>query len=144
MTIKTKFNEGDKDLYDIPMTNLNFYNHDGSCPTVDGIDSFVWDGQEFKLDDVVVAGGHIGNIEAISITHGVCMLGLSYNFEKCIKNPYDWEMWSGFRCSINGLRHATEEEKARYAISADLTCDAAERADAAYKDRRAGFAPRSY
>lgn len=134
---------GDRALYHIPMTNLNFY-HNGKCCTNDGIDSFFYGGETFVSCDIVVVGGHIGNIEIVNLAQGAVGLGLSYEYDKCIKNPYDWAMWSGFRCSINGLRHATEEEKARYAISADLTCDAAERADAAYKDRRAGFAPRSY
>lgn len=130
---------GDREMYDLSLKGLNFYNTDGSCPTVDGIDSFEYNGSTFKLDDIVVVGGHIGNIEAVSLEHGVCMVGLSYEYEECMKNPYDWGLWSGFRCRMDGLRHATEEEAKKYRISAGLTCDAAERADAAYKDKRAGF-----
>ena len=109
---------GDRALYHIPMTNLNFY-HNGKCCTKDGIDAFTYGGETFKSCDIVVVGG-----------------GVSYEYDKCIKNPHDWEMWSGFRCSMNGLRHATEEEIEKYEISANLTADAAEAADNAYKEKR--------
>lgn len=128
---------GDKALYDIPMTALNFYNHNGSCPTVDGIDSFSYGEETYRLDDIVVVGGHIGNIENVSLAQGVAGLGLSYEYEECMKNPYDWSMWSGYRCPLSDIRHATEEERNKYEISAKLTCDAAERADNAYKEKRA-------
>ena len=127
---------GEKTLYDIQMTALNFYNHDGSCPTVDGIDSFTYNGGTFKCDDIVVAGGHIGNIETVNTEYGVCMLGLSYNYKECMQNPEDWEMWSGFRCRMDDIRHATPDEIKKYEISSGLTCDAAEAADVAYKEKR--------
>lgn len=126
---------GGKAMYKIPMTALNFY-HNGRCVTEKGIDSFAYDGETFRCDDIVVVGGHIGNIELVSITHGVAGLGLSYEYGDCMENPYDWEMWSGFRCPLDGIRHATEEEKKKYEISAGLTCDAAEAADNAYKESR--------
>ena len=127
---------GDKDLYEIPMTNLNFYNQDGSCPTVDGIDSFTYGDETYKCDDIVVVGGHIGNIEIVSLAQGVAGLGLSYVYDDCMNNPYEWEMWSGFRCGLDGIRHATDDERKKYEISAGLTCDSAERADNAYKEKR--------
>lgn len=127
---------GNKDLYKIPMTNLNFYNHNGSCPTVGGIDSFTYGDETYRLDDIVVVGGHIGNIEIVNLAQGVAGLGLSYEYEECMKNPYDWSMWSGFRCALDGIRHATDDERKKYEISAELTCDSAERADNAYKEKR--------
>ena len=127
---------GEKALYNVQMTALNFYNHDGSCPTVDGIDSITYNGSTFKCDDIVIAGGHIGNLEAVNTELGVCMLGLSYNYNECMKNPYDWCMWSGYRCKMNDIRHATPDEIKKYEISAGLTCDSAERADKAYKEKR--------
>ena len=133
----------DKHLYELPLESLFWYFKGERFPK-EGIEHYKHDGKTFMRDDIVVAGGHIGNLEAVNEEEGVCMLGLSYDYGKCMRNPRNWEMWSGFRCRVDGIRHATEEEKAKYAISADLTCDAAERADAAYKDRMAGFAPRSY
>lgn len=131
----------DKHLYELPLKSLFWYFKGERFPK-EGIERFDHDGKTFKRDDIVVVGERIGNIEAVNEDEGVCMLGLSYEYGKCMHNPYKWEMCSGFRCKVDGIRHATKEEKAKYAISADLTCDAAERADAAYKDRRAGFSPR--
>ena len=133
----------DKHLYELPLKSLFWYFRGERFPK-EGIERYEHDGKTFTRDDIVVAGGHIGNIEAVNEEEGVCMLGLSYDYDKCMRNPRAWEMWSGFRCRVDGIRHATEEEKAKYAISADLTCDAAERADAAYKERKAGFSPRPY
>lgn len=130
---------GDKAIYDIPLRPLNFYNHNGTCPTPDGIDGFDMNGEIFVYDDTVVAGGHIGNIESVNLERGICMLGLSYEYDKCMANPYKWESWSGFRCRIDDIRHATDKERKKYDISAKLTCDLAALADAEYKDMRAGF-----
>ena len=130
----------DKALYDIPTTPLNIHHHNGSViPNDGGIDSFDHNGATFKHDNIVVVGGHIGNIERVNLEEGVCALGLSFPYEDCMRDPHDWWMHSGYHCKLDGIRHATEDEKKKYNISADLTCDAFERSDMAYKDKRAGF-----
>ena len=91
--------------------------------------------QLFRCDDIVVVGGHIGNIEGVDFDEEICHLGLSYEYVHCMANPEDWEMWSGYSCPYEGIRFATEEEKKNYEISAGLTCDAAEAADRAWKER---------
>lgn len=105
-------------------------------PPYDGVMSVRLEGHVFEADDIVVAGGHIGNIEGVDIEEKTVHLGLSYEYDKCMADPEDWEMFSGHQCSYNGIRHATREEIRKYEISAGLTCDAAEMADIAYKEKR--------
>lgn len=124
----------DKDLYDIPMVSLNFYNHDGSCPTKGGIDSFDYNGQTFKCDDLVVVDGQIGNIEIVNIEEGCVGLGMSLIYADVMARK-PWSMSSGHRCKIDGLRHATDEEKRVYEIDANDVYDGAERADRMWKER---------
>lgn len=123
-----------QNIYDIQMKNLNFYNHDGSCPTKDGIDSFEYNGQTFKCDDLVVVDGQIGNIEIVNVEAGVCGLGMSFIYDDVMARK-DWTMTSGYRCPMTGLRHATDEEKRLYEIDANDVCDAAEASDRAWKER---------
>ena len=116
------------------MTNLNFYNHNGSCPTRDGIDSFMYDGQTFRCDDIVVVDGQIGNIEIVNLTQNVCGLGLSLVYDDVMaRRP--WTMSSGHRCLLDGIRHATDEEKRLYDVDANDVCDIAEASDRAWKER---------
>lgn len=128
----------DKAVYSLPMTSLNFYNHNGSCPTRDGIDSFMWDGSEFKCDDIVVVDGEIGNIECVNLTQGYCGLGMSFDYADTMAHK-EWEMTSGYRCKLEGIRHATDEEKAEYKKVADDVCYIAEAADNARKERGFSF-----
>lgn len=123
-----------KDLDDIPMVGLNFYNHDGSCPTKDGIDSFDYNGQTFKCDDLVVVDGQIGNIEIVNIEEGCVGLGMSLIYADVMARK-PWSMSSGHRCKIDGLRHATDEEKRVYEIDANDVYDGAEQADRMWKER---------
>ena len=115
------------------MTALNFY-HNGRCVTRNGIDSFLYDGEEFKCDDIVVVGGEIGNIEGVNITLGYCALGMSFNYEDTM-SAREWTMTSGFRCKLDGIRHATKEEIELYEIPAKEACDIAEASDIAWKER---------
>ena len=130
-------------IYDIKMTGLNHYDNGKPTPFWNpedgehfGIDSFEFNGETFKSDDIVVVGGEIGNIEIVNISEGIAGLGLSFDYDECMHNPYDWTMSSGYRCKMDGLRHATDEEIKKYEISSGLCCDAAERADIAYKEKR--------
>ena len=101
----------------------------------DGILSVKIGSNIYKCDEIVVVGGHIGNIERIDLEAKQCQLGLSYEYDQCMEDPEEWEMWSGYTCSYEGIRHATEDEIKNYTISSDLTCDAAEAADRAWKER---------
>lgn len=123
-----------QNFYEIPMTSLNFYNHNGSCPTKNGIDSFIYDGQTFRCDDLVVVDGQIGNIELVSLTHGVVGLGMSLEYDDVMARR-QWTMSSGHRCLMDGIRHATDEEKALYERDANEVYDAAEASDRAWKER---------
>lgn len=131
----------DKKLYDMPMKSLFWYFNGKRFPK-EGIERFDYKNKTFKRDDIVVVGGHIGNIEAVNIEQGVCMLGLSFDYAGCMADPEEWEMWSGYRCKSNGIRHATPDEIENYEISANLVADACDRADNAYKDWRAGVGPK--
>ena len=123
----------DKALYDMPMKSLNFY-HNGKCATRDGIDFFEWGGETFKCDDLVVVDGEIGNIECVNLETGYCALGMSFDYaDTMARRPYT--MTSGYRCRLDGIRHATDEEAKMYEIPADEVCDAAEAADIAWKER---------
>ena len=139
-------NWDDKSLYDIEMEHLSHRNANGSLVPFHtphgeefGLASFDMNGETFKSDDTVVVGGHIGNIECVNLKEGIVGLGLSYEYDKCMANPEDWEMFSGYRCKIDGIRHATAEEVKNYEVSANLTCDAAEAADRAWKDKMANM-----
>ena len=118
----------------IQMTSLNFYNHNGSCPTVNGIDSFDYNGQTFKCDDLVVVDGQIGNIELVNTEAGVCGLGMSLVYADVMARK-PWSMSSGHRCLMDGLRHATDEEKKLYDRDAEEVYDIAEASDRAWKER---------
>lgn len=124
----------DKEVYAIPMTSLNFYNHDGSCPTSDGIDSFEYNGETFRCDDMVVVDGEIGNIECVNLEAGYCGLGLSFDYADTMAGR-EWTMTSGYRCKLDGIRHATDEEIKKYEIPANECCDIAEASDRAWKER---------
>ncbi len=106
---------------------------EGAC--YDGISAIVIGRVEYRCDDCVVVGGHIGNIEGIDFEKDVCHLGLSFEYGLCMENPHDWSMYSGYSCPFEGIRHATDEEKGKYRISSDLACDAAEAGDRAWKER---------
>ena len=122
------------DLYEIPMTGLNFYNHDGSCPTENGIDSFYYNGQTFKCDDLVVVDGQIGNIELVNTEAGVCGLGMSLVYADVMARK-PWSMSSGHRCPMDGLRHAMDKEKKLFDRDAEEVYDIAEASDRAWKER---------
>ena len=109
-----------KEFSSLEMKSLNFY-HNGKLvhSRNGGVDSFEKNGESFRCDDTVVTGGHIGNIECVSLEGGVVGLGLSYEYDKCMAGPYDWEMYSGYRCRWDDLRHATEEERRKYDKSAN-------------------------
>ena len=121
-------------LLDFPMTGLNFYNHDGSCPTKNGIDSFDYNGQTFKCDDLVVVDGQIGNIELVSLEACVCGLGMSLVYDDVMARK-PWTMSSGHRCQLDGIRHATDEERRLYDIDAEEVYDIAEESDRKWKER---------
>ena len=123
-----------QNLYDVPMKSLNFYNHNGSCPTRDGIDSFEYGGQTFKCDDLVVVDGQIGNIEIVNVEAGVCGLGMSFIYDDMMARKH-WTMSSGHRCKLDGIRHATDEEKAIYDIDANDVGDVCDEADRKWKER---------
>lgn len=125
--------EYDKSLYDMPMTSLNFY-HNGRCVTQNGIDSFEFNGQTFRCDDLVVVDGEIGNIEIVNIERGYCGLGMSFDHADTMAQK-PWTMSSGYRCRLDGIRHATDEEKRLYEIPAEEACDLAEASDRAWKER---------
>ena len=101
----------------------------------DGIFSVIIDKTIYKCDEIVVVGGHIGNIERVDLEKEECQLGLSFEYDRCMDDPEDWEMWSGYICSYKDIRHANEQEVMNYDISSDLCCDAAEAADRAWKER---------
>ena len=124
-----------QNFYDIPMTSLNFYNHDGSCPTTNGIDSFEFNGQTFKCDDLVVVDGQIGNIELVNTEAGVCGLGMSLIYDDVMAHK-PWSMSSGHRCSLDGIRHATDEERRLFDKDAEEVYDIAEESDRAWKESR--------
>lgn len=110
-----------QNFYEIQMTSLNFYNHDGSCPTKDGIDSFTFNGQTFRCDDLVVVDGQIGNVEIVSLTHNVVGLGMSFDYEDMMARK-PWTVTSGHRCLMDGMRHATDDEKRLYEKDANDVC----------------------
>lgn len=139
MKEKDEPNWYNKALYDIPTTPLNHHHNGSVVPKDGGIDSFDHNGATFKHDNIVVVGGHIGNIERVNLEEAVCALGLSFSYDDCMRDPYDFRMYSGYRSKLDGIRHATEGEKKKYDVSAGIACDIAERADAMYKDKRAGF-----
>ena len=124
-----------KDLRNIPMTNLNFYNYNGSCPTMNGIDSFEYNGQTFQCDDYVVVDGQIGNIELVNTEEGVCGLGMSLVYDD-VMHGRPWTMESGHRCLIDGLRHATKEEVRLFERDAEDVYNAAEWGDILWKEGR--------
>lgn len=120
----------DKALYDLPMqaldySHLPFY---GPSAGLDG-QNIEYNGELFRGDDTVVVGGHIGNIERANLDEKVVGLGLSYDYDMCMKNPEDVNMhWcSGFRFKIDGMRHATAEEVERYNKAANFTCRVVDR-----------------
>lgn len=130
----------DKNLYDVPMTGLNHYCNGKPVPFFCngkeewGIDSFDFNGQTFKSDDIVVVDGHIGNIEIVNTEVGCCGLGMSLIYADVMaRRP--WTMNSGHRCKLDGIRHATDEEKRLYEIDANDVYDGAERADRMWKER---------
>jgi hypothetical protein len=130
----------DKSLYDMPMTNLNHYVNGKPIPfhcngrEEWGIDSFDYNDQTFKCDDLVVVDGQIGNIELVNTDAGVCGLGMSLVYaDMMARKP--WTMSSGHRCQIDGLRHATDEEKRLYGRNAEEVYDIAEASDRAWKER---------
>ena len=129
----------DKELYNIDITPLYWHFQGKRYPEAGGVEYYEQNGEIYQRDDVVVVGGHIGNIEGVNVEQGVCMLGLSFDYAGCMADPEEWEMWSGYHCKMGSIRHATTDEIANYEISANLVADACERADNAYKERRAGF-----
>ena len=124
----------DKEVYDMPMTALNFYNRDGSCLTRNGIDSFEYNGETFRCDDLVVVDGEIGNIELVNLETGYVGLGMSFDYaDMMAREP--WTMSSGYRCKLDGLRHATEEERRIYDIDANEVGDICDEAERKWKER---------
>ena len=130
---------GDKALYSVEITPLYWHYQGKRYPEDGGLECYEQGGNTYQRDDVVVVGGHIGNIEGVNVEQGVCMLGLSFDFDECMADPEEWEMWSGYHCKLDGIRHATDKEKENYEISANLVADACERADNAWKEKRSGF-----
>ena len=101
----------------------------------DGIVSVKIGSNIYKCDEIVVVGGHIGNIERVDLEKEECQLGLSFTYDNCMEDPEDWEMYSGYICSYKDIRHANEQEVMNYDISSGLCCDTAEAADRAWKER---------
>lgn len=122
-----------RELHEIPMTSLNFYDN-GRCVTDAGIDSFDYNGQTFKCDDLVVVGGQIGNIEKVNVEQGVCALGMSFVYDDVMARK-PWSMNSGYRSPMTDIRHATDEETRCFELDEKKVGAASEYADRMWKER---------
>lgn len=128
----------DKNLNDVKMNHLNFYHNGRLVPVFghenEGLDSFEFNGETFRCDDLVVVDGQIGNIELVSLEAGCCGLGMSFVYDDVMARRH-WSMSSGYRCLMDGLRHATDEERRVFEIDAEDVYRIAEESDRKWKER---------
>jgi len=130
----------DKDLYNMPMQSMAYYVNGKPVPfwtpngTEYGLESFDYNGETFRGEDIVVVDGEIGSLEMVNLETGYVGLGCSFDYDTLMARG-EWIFTSGYRCKMDGMRHATEEEIKNFRKDEQSVGDAAEAADIAWKAR---------